>query len=148
MLQKEFEERIGRSVTKQEYVEANAMFMSAGDIDKDTFCREWLMIGSSALVTGLFETAYQNGQKVQKLELLRKEAVEIFHDAADAMLEIVQGLVAGEKAEHTAKEEEAAEQLIRKACWLVGDKEVVRRKIKMGMALTEKDKDYINEHLK
>ena len=71
MLQKEFEERIGRSVTKQEYVEANAMYMSAGDIDKDTFCREWLMIGSSALVTGLFETAYQNGQKVQKLELLR-----------------------------------------------------------------------------
>ena len=64
------------------------------------------------------------------------------------MLEIVQGLVAGENAEHTAKEEEAAEQLIRKACWLVGVKEVVLRKIKMGMALTEKDKDYINEHLK
>lgn len=61
MLQKEFEDRIGRSVTEQEYVEANAMYMAAGDIDKDTFCREWLNIGSSVLVKGLFETAYQKG---------------------------------------------------------------------------------------
>lgn len=146
MLQKEFEERIGRSVTEQEYVEANAMYMAAGDIDKDTFCREWLKIGSSALVKGLFETAYQKGKKVQELELLHKEAVEICSDAADAMLEIEQGLLDGEV--HTAREVFAAELLDRKAWWLVGAKEVVLRKIKMGMALTEKDKNYINEHLK
>lgn len=142
MLQKEFEERIGRSVTEQEYVEANAMYMAAGDIDKDTFCREWLKIGSSALVKGLFETAYQKGKKVQELELLHKEAVEICSDAADAMLEIEQGILNGKTVEHTTNE------LEKKAWWLVGAKEVVLRKIKMGMALTEKDKNYINEHLK
>ena len=146
MLQKEFEDRIGRSVTEQEYVEANAMYMAAGDIDKDTFCREWLKIGNSALVKGLFETAYQKGKKVQELELLHKEAVEICSDAADAMLEIEQGLLDCE--EHTAREVFAAELLDRKAWWLVGAKEVVLRKIKMGMDLTEKDKNYINEHLK
>ena len=142
MLQKEFEDRIGRSVTEQEYVEANAMYMAAGDIDKDTFCREWLKIGSSALVKGLFETAYQKGKKVQELELLHKEAVEICSDAADAMLEIEQGILNGKTVEHTTNE------LEKKAWWLVGAKEVVLRKIKMGMALTEKDKNYINEHLK
>ena len=146
MLQKEFEDRIGRSVTEQEYVEANAMYMTAGDIDKDTFCREWLKIGNSALVKGLYETSYQKGKKVQELELLHKEAMEICSDAADAMLEIEKGLLDGE--EHTAREVFAAELLDRKAWWLVGAKEVVLRKIKMGMALTEKDKNYINEHLK
>lgn len=146
MLQKEFEERIGRSVTEQEYLEANAMYMVAGDIDKDTFCREWLKIGSSALVKGLFETAYQKRKKVQELELLHKETVEIYSDAADAMLEIEQGLLDGE--EHTAREVFAAELLDRKACWLVGSKEVVLRKIKMGMDLSERDKNYIKEYLK
>ena len=62
------------------------------------------------------------------------------------MLEIEQGLLDGD--EHTAREVFAAELLDRKAWWLVGAKEVVLRKIKMGMALTEKDKNYINEHLK
>ena len=147
MLQKEFEERIGRSVTEQEYVEANAMYMAAGDIDKDTFCREWLKIGSSVLVKGLFETAYQKGKKVQELELLHKEAVEICSDAADAMLEIEKGLLDFEE-ESPYRCANAAELLDRKAWWLVGAKEVVLRKIKMGMDLTEKDKNYINEHLK
>jgi len=147
MLQKEFEDRIGRSVTEQEYLEANAMYENAGDIDKDTFCREWLKIGSSALVKGLFETAYQKSKKVQELELLHKEAVEICSDAADAMLEIEKGLLDFEE-ESPYRCANAAELLDRKAWWLVGAKEVVLRKIKMGMDLTEKDKNYINEHLK
>ena len=147
MLQKEFEERIGRSVTEQEYLEANAMYENAGDIDKDTFCREWLKIGSSALVKGLYETAYQKSKKVQELELLHKEVMEICSDAADAMLEIEKGLLDFEE-ESPYRCANAAELLDRKAWWLVGAKEVVLRKIKMGMDLTEKDKNYINEHLK
>ena len=49
MLQKEFEERIGRSVTEQEYVEANAMYENAGNMEKDEFCREWMKIGNTRL---------------------------------------------------------------------------------------------------
>jgi hypothetical protein len=146
MLQKEFEDRIGRQVSEQEYLEANAMYENAGDMDKDEFCREWLKIGSSRLVRCLAETAHQKGKKVQELELLHKEAVEICSDAADAMLEIEQGLLDGE--EHTARVVFAAGLLDRKAWWLVGAKEVVLRKIRMGMDLGENDKNYINEHLK
>lgn len=146
MLQKEFEERIGRSVTEQEYLEANAMYENAGHMDKDEFCREWLKIGNARLVKCLFETAYQKCKKVQELELLHKEAVEICSAAADAMLEIEQGLLDGE--EHTTRETFAAELLDRNALWLVGVKEVVLRKIRMGMDLSEDDKNYINEHLK
>ena len=40
MLQKELEERIGRSVTREEYVLADAAYMACGDgIDKDQFCK-------------------------------------------------------------------------------------------------------------
>ena len=142
MLQKEFEERIGRSVTEQEYIEANAMYENAGDMDKDEFCREWLKIGNSRLVKCLAEKTYQQHKALQEKELLLKESKEIRSDAADAMLEIEQGILNGETTEHIT------ELLDLKASWLVGAKEVVLRKIKMGMDLSEMDKDYINEHLK
>lgn len=148
MLQHEFEERIGRSVTEQEYVEANAMYMAASDMDKDEFCREWVKTGGARLVKCLAEKTYQQGKAVNEQKLLHQEALEIISDAADAILEIEQGLLDGETAERTSREVFAAELLDRKAWWLVGAKEVVLRKIKMGMELTEKDKNYINEHLK
>lgn len=144
MLQHEFEERIGGSVTEAEYIEANAMYMSAGDIDKDVFCREWKKMCMSPLVQGLFNTACENGKKVKELELLHKEALEIISDAADAMLEIEHGLLDGETAEHTSR---AVGLLERKAMWLVGAKEVVLRKIKMGMPLTKCDLEYIQGNL-
>ena len=141
MLQKEFEERIGRSVTEQEYLEANAMYENAGDMDKDEFCREWLKIGNSRLVKCLAEKTYQQHKALQEKELLLKESKGIWSDAADAMLEIEQSILNGETTEHIT------ELLDLKAWWLVGAKELVLRKIKMGMDLSEMDKDYINEHL-
>ena len=142
MLQKEFEERIGRSVTEQEYLEANAMYENAGDMEKDEFCREWLKIGNSRLVKCLAEKTYQLNQRVMALKLQLKESQEICSDAADTMLEIEKGILNGETVEHTTNE------LEKKAWWLVGSKEVVLRKIRMGMVLSENDKNYINEHLK
>ena len=142
MLQKEFEERIGRSVTEQEYLEANAMYENAGDMDKDEFCREWLKIGNARLVKCLAEKTYQLNKALNEKELLHKEAVEIISDAADAILEIEKVVLNGGRTEHIA------ELLDRKAWWLVGAKEVVLRKIKKGIELSEDDKNYINEHLK
>ena len=142
MLLKEFEERIGRSVTEQEYLEANAMYENAGDMDKDEFCREWMKIGNARLVKCLAEKTYQLNKALYEQKLMLKESQEICSDAADAMLEIEQGILNGFAVEHTTNE------LEKKAWWLVGAKEVVLRKIRMGMELSEKDKNYINEHLK
>ena len=142
MLQKEFEERIGRSVTEQEYLEANAMYENAGDMDKDEFCREWLKIGNSRLVKCLAEKTSQQHKALQEKELLLKESKGIWSDAADAMLEIEQDILNGETTEHIT------ELLDLKVWWLVGAKELVLRKIKMGMDLSKNDKNYINEHLK
>ena len=151
MLQKEFEERIGRSVSEQEFVEANAMYMAAGDIDKVTFCREWKQIGESPLVKGLFETAYNLNQALQEHKLMLNECREMLSDAADAMLEICNGLLSGETAEHTAPAGDAAgtaaKELTKKAWWLVGQKEVTKRRIQNGYQLDDKDRETIINNL-
>ena len=141
MLQKEFEERIGRSVSEQEYLEANAMYENAGDMDKDEFCREWLKIGSCRLVKCLAEKTYQLGKALSEQKLLHQEATEIISDAADAMLEIEKVVLNGRTTE------KITELIDRNALWLIGAKEVVLRKIKMDMDLSEMDKNYINRHL-
>lgn len=53
MLHNEFEELIGRKVTEQEYIEANAMYMEAGDVDKFDFCEEWLYLKGSKVAKAL-----------------------------------------------------------------------------------------------
>ena len=73
MLQKGFEERIGRSVTLEEYEGAMAMYMAAGDIDMDTFCREWKRVGESPLVIGLFDSAYNREKELNNCKLILEE---------------------------------------------------------------------------
>lgn len=50
MLQHEFEDRIGRKVEKEEYIKANALYMSASNINKDDFCKEWDKIKDSKVL--------------------------------------------------------------------------------------------------
>ena len=138
MLQQEFEERIGRSVSEQEYVEANAMYMLAGDgIDKDVFCREWQKIGSSALVRGLYGTAYANSKRLQEQERLMCEEREVRHLTADGLLEVADRFLGG------AGPEEMAQELNRKAWWLVGQTELTRLKVARGYRLDDKDREVI-----
>ena len=138
MLQKEFEDRIGRKVTTEEYVEANAVYMMAGELDKDEFCREWLKIGSSKLVQCLFEKAHSLDQDLQEQKLMVNECQEMISDAADAMLEI------GDTISPT----KVREELEKKAVWLVGRKEVVMRKAAHEYILSKEDLEYITNNLK
>ena len=132
MLQREFEERIGRKVTEQEYVEANAMYMAAGDgMDKDTFCKEWKKIGNSPLVRCLFETANQSSKEHEERKI-------IISDAVEAILAI---------SGDTAATVPIREKLEREAYRLVGMKEVIKRKARMLITYNQEEMDYINEHL-
>lgn len=142
MFQKEFEERIGRSVTQEEYVEANAMYMAAGEMDKDEFCREWVEIGGKKLVQCLFNAAYNLGQALQEQKLMVNECQEMISDAADAMLEIADANLG------CTTEEITAQELTEKACWLVGQKEVTRRKVQNGYRLNAKERETIINNLK
>ena len=134
MLQKEFEERIGRSVSEQEYVEADAMYMAAGDMDKDEFCREWMKIGSSHLVQSLSEECHRlNG-------LLNAKAKEV---------EDLQGNISA-MGDFLLDMRDAYNDngFVDEARWLLGEREVVVRKLRRCMTLTDTERDYIVEHLK
>ena len=49
MLQHEFEDLIGRKVEREEYIKANALYMST-DLDKVVFCKEWDCIKDSKVL--------------------------------------------------------------------------------------------------
>ena len=75
-------------------------------------------------------------------------------DAADAMLEIADALLQGsdvlldgETVEQKTPEGYAVEELTRKAWWLVGQKEVTRRRVKNGYTLDAKDRETIIKNL-
>ena len=144
MLQNEFEERTKLSVTADEFNGINALYMACGDgIDKDVFCKLYMSFEGRLELLHMIEREHQRMKDaLDEHKLLLKEANEIRSEAADAMLEVVTMITAGEPAGTVTAE------LEKKAWWLVGPKEVVLRKIKMGMNLTEKDQNYISENLK
>lgn len=150
MTREEFEDRIGRKVSESEFVEANAMYMMAGELDKDEFCREWLKIGSSKLVQCLFEKAHSLDQNLQEQHLVLKEGKEIISDAADAMLEILDLVIeARDKSEGEYSAIDAiGVKLDKKIAWLIGRGETTKRKVRKGIAMSPEDADYIINNLK
>lgn len=142
MLQKEFEERIGCSVSQDEFIEANAMYMAAGEMDKDEFCHEWKQVGQTRLVQCLFNTAYNLNKVVQEKTLLLNEAHELRSDIADRLLQLADAASHGSSMESTVHGLESA------AWWILGEKEVVCRKVENRYCLNEKDREFIIDSLR
>ena len=141
MLKKEFEERTKLSVSEAEFNGINALYMACGDdIDKDEFCKLYMTFDGRLDLMHKMEREHQRMKDaLYEKELLHKEAMEIISDAADAVLEI------GNMPEAAENVQVALE---RKAWWLVGKKEVIKRKAKMGIGFSEEEIEYINNNLK
>lgn len=150
MLKKEFEARTNLSMTVEEFNGVNALYMACGDgIDKDKFCKLYVTMDGRLELLHRIEREHQRVKEALfDKEMLHQEAMEIISDAADAVLEIGKDLLDGQTVEHTDREVFAARQLEKKAWWLVGKKEVIKRKAKMGMSFSEEEIDYINDNLK
>lgn len=140
MLQEEFEERTGLEMTESEFAQVHAIYMACGDnIDKDMFCKYYLNLDG-------------------RMELLRMVTDEktISDNAYDmAMKELTK-----EREQAKSQQYELAEFLVGKACAysdtdfqkeavrLIGLKEVVLMKLRMGLPLWEEEQVYIKENLK
>lgn len=144
MLRNEFEERTKLSMTDEEFNGVNALYMACGDnIDKDVFCKLYMTYEGRLELLHMIERECQRMKNsLEEEKTLRLDALEIVSDAADAMLEILKGIYNGETIEH------AAEKLDGKAWWLIGGKEIVLRKIRIGSPLSVRDLDYISNNLK
>ena len=60
MNHQEFVERTGLTPTIEEYQTIEAIYMAAGEMDKDEFCKEFKKCGNSRLVVELFKGNTRN----------------------------------------------------------------------------------------
>jgi len=133
MLQKEFEDRTKLRMSSDEFNGVNALYMACGDdIDKDEFCKMYMSF------EGRVELIHRIERIQTELRLMLHECREMLSDAADGMLQIGDELCTGR----------AQQALDEKAAWLVGRKEVVRRKAAHEYAFSKEDLEYINNNLK
>jgi hypothetical protein len=115
MNHQEFIERTGLTPTIEEYQAIEAIYMAAGEMDKDEFCKEFKKWGNSRLVAELFRTVCTlKGQyeercnEIEDLHQQKNEMVNFLIDRAQAFSD---------------------KELLEKASEMVGQKEVIRRRI-------------------
>lgn len=134
MTRKEFEERTGLNVSAVEFCTVNDIYMAAGEMDKDTFCKEWKKHSESKLLAELWKRVKHE----HDLGMQKKEECDKLHSER---WELVDFLL--ERAQKFGDEE-----LLLKAIDMVGHAEVIRRKLTLEMPLWERDRAYIKENLK
>lgn len=137
MIREEFTERTGMAPTPEEYQHIETMYMAAGNMDKDEFCKEYKKYGMSRILKEL---------------LVRIQGLE---NSINTLTERHDGYV---KAS-TEKDAELAIFLTGKACAyddtdfykeavrLIGQRKVTMSKIRMGMPLWDEDRAYIENNL-
>ena len=76
MLQNEFFERTGIQLSTREYRKVDAMYIAAGDIDKDTFCEDWKKHKDSVLLQEYYNRIRFLSSAVDRE---RKEKEELAH---------------------------------------------------------------------
>lgn len=125
MTQQEFQERT-RIESEAIYELANAIYMEAGNIDKDAFCKDFNKHSDSILLTYFYKTCVELRKKLEAMK--------------DERWEMVQFLL--------QQEHETDDQTFRdKAVELVGEKEVIRLKIENGWDFCDADKEYIKSNI-
>lgn len=141
MTQKEFEDRTRRLITAEDYHLVENLYMAAGNMGKDEFCKEMRAM-----------CAYDAANDHIELRQCLKEVGRRV-GGMDAELSFLRKTVSKER-------EGIAEFLIGKACAyndtdfysaavkLIGQKQVTLCKIKMGLPLWSEDMQYINDNLK
>lgn len=139
MTQQEFEKRIGTEVTSDTFDYANRVYMAAGEMDKDAFCKDWRdeYVSESEIVSALtveveeLRSALDNANKCY--EIAARGARDVISQMADFL--IIQA------------EKWSAPDLREKAIKLVGERDYLRRKLEMKFDLWEADRIMILEYL-
>lgn len=133
MTQKEFENRTGMTLSADEYAGIEAVYMAAGEMDKDVFCAEWKKIGGSRLVMELFGEVMRQRGEIERLKGDEQESRKLLSEAAEYLIE--------------KSSERDDTGMRRQACRLIGEREVVMYKLNFDQALCDEDIVWIREQL-
>ena len=140
MTQKEFEARFGQEVSSECFDYANRVYMAAGNMDKDEFCKDWKhqqvrdsdIVNDLTMVVEILQGTVKNlGRQVQAGE-------ECLNSFRNQMVDFL--ILLAEKW--------SATDLREKAIKIVGVKEYIRRRIEMKLGLWESDRQALLEILK
>ncbi len=134
MTQQEFNERTGIVVSAEEFDRIHDLYLAAGEMDKDEFCREFRAHGHNPLVAELFKTC-------QNLEEQRLEQVNKRKMLEDRCRTIAYRLLDWRDINTCFDVHWCATDLI-------GLRDTVRYKLEKGYPLGEEDRNYLLEELK
>ena len=142
MTKQEFETRTGLTLTSNEFDYVNRIYMAAGSLDKDSFCKEIKEDKKATLRTSdiVCTIVIENENQAETIRLqgeqLQREQ-ENFKAYNDHMADFL--ILQAEKW--------SASDLREKAIKMVGIKEYLRRRIDFGFSLWEEDKKALTEIL-
>ena len=132
MLQKEFEDRTGMSVSAQEFDTIHEMYMST-QMDKDEFCKEYKKVGKSALVVSLCDRINELENHIDKSNSREKAREQKDLEMAKFLVDIA--------------EKYSAVELRAKAISIMGERAYLTYKIESDYKLWKIDRDLICEIL-
>lgn len=134
MTQKEFEERVHRTVSPEDYRIIEPLYYAARNMDKDQFCEDFALV------------LYDDGDQVvipasltliaQQIELIDEENNEMrstLYHRNDDLTDFLIG-----KA-HAYDDTDFRNQAVK----LVGEAEVIKRTIELGLPLWDEDRKFI-----
>lgn len=140
MTQQEFETRFGQEVTTECFDYANRVYMAAGNLDKDDFCKEWKNqhIRNSDTVATLTIEVERNQATIKNLKRQIEKSDLCLQEFRDQMVDFL--ILQAEKW--------SASDLREKAIKIVGETEYIRRRLEMHLGLWEDDRKALVEILK
>ena len=127
MLQNEFYQRTGISLSEEEFNHVNAIYMAADlRTDKDQFCKDWKKHSQSDIINSLHVVSVNRECQLEVLHNERNEIVDLLIQEAHANMSAT---------------------LKNKAIAMVGHANVIRRMFDLGIDLWPGDKDFIAKNL-
>ena len=117
-----------------EYETANFIYMMAGEMDKQTFCKEYKEVGSSPLILTLAEAANSSQIAYRDKETKERQTAHALLREADAI--------------RTAGHDVEADQIDKIAANLIGRKDCIKWKLNKGFSQSDTDHEYITDNLR
>lgn len=134
MTQKEFEKRVNRKTTPEEYLNIETLYYASLDTDKDKFCEDITpVLAHSGDHVTLPYSFMQIARQIQVLEEENGEMRSNLYHQNDGLTDFLIG-----KA-HAYDDTDFRKQAVK----LVGEVEVVKRTIELGLPLWDEDRKCI-----
>ncbi len=133
MTYQEFTTKTGLTPTAEEYHLIEAMYMATGNMHKDEFCKEYKKIGCSHLVIELFHSILV----LQNQNEIANNNIEHCLDEKNQMVDFLIDL----------SEKISNKDLLNKAVEIVGQREVIRRKLEKDYNILTCEKAWLLNNL-